>query len=282
MQQPTRGTSARIPFLPLALVTTGLFLIAYWPAIKILVSKWLHSEEYNHALFTVPIIGYMIWQKKDTLAADHGAPHLLCLPLLIFSSLIYLLTLQMQIPTAIALAMVLTLFSCLLYLYGFVSFRKLATPLILLLVIIPIPNQVYSTITLPLQLKVTQLSSLILQVLQIPTMREGNIIHIPTKTFQVVEACSGLRSMITLLTLSLIMGYFMLHSFLARLILLVMSVPVAFIVNVVRVVLMVTGYHFFRIDLLQGMRHNLLGLAVFSLALVILFAVEKTLERWER
>ncbi len=277
--QCSRNTEKASIFL--ATLTLLLFLAAYFPVFYILVQKWARSEEYTHAFFTVPIILYLVWDKKDFLLNSHGISIALGLPILILSTIFYLIALQIQVPTISSLAMVASLLSVLIFLVGFRALKELMVPIILLLIIIPIPNQLYSTITLPLQLKVSKVSEAIIRLMSIPVLREGNIIHIPEKTFQVVEACSGLRSMITLLTLSLIMGYFMLTRALSRWALIGLSIPIAFLVNVIRVIILVSIYHYFHIDLSIGTTHTILGLSVFVIAMILLFFSQRILEKWE-
>jgi len=120
-----------------------------------------------------------------------------------------------------------------------------------------------------------------IRLLGVPILREGNVMNIPDKSFEVVEACSGLRSMITMLTLSVIVGYFMLKRLSSKLILVAAGIPTAIFVNIIRVVFMILLYHFFRLDLTRGALHTVTGLLIFVIALVILFLLLKTLELWE-
>ena len=265
-------------FYCLAILATLLFIGGFFPVFQILVEKWARSEEYAHAFLAVPIIGYMVWCKKDIFHKKQEGNIVFGLPLVIISIILYLISLQLQIPTVSSLTLVFTLISVLIYLAGFGAIKELITPIILLIIIIPIPNQIYSTITLPLQLKVSQVSEAIIHLLNIPVMREGNILHIPGRTFQVVEACSGLRSMITLLTLSLIMGYFMLTKAVLRVLLTCMSLPVAFFINIIRVVSLVLAYHYLKLDLAVGTPHTILGLVVFGIALVLLLLFQRIFE----
>lgn len=279
MLQSTHSANKKL--IILALTTLTLFAVAYFPVFQILVGKWANAEEYTHAFITVPIIIYMVWCKKNILVNSRGGNTLVGLPLIVLSILLYLVSLQLQIPTVCSVAMVLTLLSVLIYLTGFGTIKVLATPIILLIIIIPIPNQVYSMVTLPLQLKVSQVCEIIIQLVNIPVLREGNIIHTPEKTFQIVEACSGLRSMITLITLSLIMGYFLLTRTLSKVLLLVLSIPVAFFVNVIRVVVLVLAFHYFKVDLADGTKHTLLGILIFGIAMVTMLFLQRILEKWE-
>ena len=185
------------------------------------------------------------------------------------------------IHTIIALSMFLTIIGTLIYLTGLQAVKDLSMPLLLLLILIPFPEQLYIKLTFPLQLKVSQASEIIVKMFGVPLLREGNIMNIPEKSFEVVEACSGLRSMITLLTLSIIMGYFMLKKNFSKLILLLASAPTAIAINIIRVTAMILLFHFFRLDLTDGILHSITGLLIFSIALGILLLLQKVLESWE-
>jgi len=97
----------------------------------------------------------------------------------------------------------------------------------------------------------------------------------------VVQACSGLRSMMTLLTLAAVFGYFTLRSNLSRSILLVFSVPAAIIVNIVRVLVMIAAFYYFDFDLTSGTAHTVFGVAIFVLALVLIALMKGVLAFWE-
>ena len=265
----------------LALLALCLFIIGYYPAIEILVGKWSASEDYAHSFLIVPIIAYMIWDRREIFIKyeSSGFGGLL---LLVCSVLSYIIALQTQIPTVIFLATAVTLTGLLMYFGGISVFRELAVPIILIFMIIPIPNQLYSMVTLPLQLKVTQMNEVLVQLLGVPIYREGNVLQIPEKSFEVVEACSGLRSLIALTTLSLVFGYFTLQKSLFKCLLFIMSIPIAILVNVIRVFVLVVAFHFFKLDLSVGTTHTILGMAVFLLGLVLLFAGQRVLELWEK
>lgn len=186
-----------------------------------------------------------------------------------------------QVHTIISLSMVLTLVGVLIYLFGIRTAWELFTPILLLLLLIPVPEQLYIKLTFPLQLKVSQVSEVIVGMFGVPVLREGNVMNIPGKSFEVVEACSGLRSIITLVTLSVVIGYFMLNRKVSKLVLLVASLPVSVFVNIIRVVAMILLFHVFRLDLTEGILHTITGLMIFSLALAVLLTFHKALESWE-
>jgi exosortase len=146
---------------------------------------------------------------------------------------------------------------------------------------IPFPSQIYSQLTIPLQLFVTKVSVWFTANLGIPIYREGNVIHLPDRTMQVAQACSGLRSMISILPLAAILGYFTLKSNPLRYVLFVSGVPTAIVVNVVRVILLVMAYYYFNFDLSVGTTHTIFGIFIFMLALIILFALRGIILKWD-
>ncbi|WP_028317206.1 exosortase/archaeosortase family protein [Desulfobulbus elongatus] len=257
-----------------------LFVVAYYPAFIGFARKWSASEDYAHAFFTVPIIIYMIWTKKEAFLKQEGNS-VVGLPLVVGSISLYLLSLQLQIPTIMFVATMLTVVSTLIYFCEFRIVKALIIPIMLLFLLIPIPNQLLSAVTAALQLKVSEASELIVQLLAIPLFREGNVLHIPDKTFQVVEACSGIRSLISLSTLSLIFGYFTLRTWWATSLLLLLSVPIAIFINIVRVVSMVVVYRWYAIDLTEGTAHTVAGLVLFLLGFFMLGLFQRILESWE-
>lgn len=264
----------------LSLLAVALFLTAFFPIIKILVIKWAGSEDYAHAFFTVPIILYMGWKRRLYLSGDNASEKT-GLFVMVAAIIFYTVSLQLQIPTFIAIAMVSAICGAILYLSGVAALRELFIPLLLLILLIPIPDQLLSMLTASLQTKVSQASELVMRMVGVPLFREGNVLHIPEKTFQVVEACSGIRSLVSLVTLSLILGFFSLKKSWSIGVLVFLSVPVAVFVNILRVVSLVLAFYYFKMDLASGTAHTILGLMLFGIALAVLFMLQRMLEQWE-
>ena len=265
----------------LALSAFALFMAGYFPVWQILVTKWAGSEEYSHAFLALPIILYMVWQKRGALRESQPRFAIFGLLLAIFASALYLFSLLTQVHTLIAMAMLLTMIGAIIYLAGAGAIKELATPLILFAMLIPVPEQLYTQLTFPLQLLVSQASEIIIRAFGITIFREGNIMHLPGKSFEVVAACSGLRSVVTLMTLSVIIGYFLLRNTSTKLILFAASIPTAILVNLIRIVVMVLLYHFFEVDLTEGTLHTVTGLAIFGIALLMMSVLQRVLEFWE-
>ncbi|BBO81317.1 exosortase A [Desulfosarcina ovata subsp. sediminis] len=265
----------------LTFAATLLFIVAFFPVFKTLFNQWSNSDDYAHAFLTVPIIAYMVWQKRSSLKEKSTAGATSGIVLALISAVIYLLALHARIVFLASIGMVATLLGVVAYIQGFPAVKLLSIPFILLLLLIPIPGSIYSATTLPLQLKVSQASEVVVRLFDVPIFREGNVLTIPEKTFQIVQACSGMRSMITLLTLSLIIGYFTLVGTWSKLVLVFTSIPVAMFVNVIRVVVLILAFHYYRVDLSVGASHTIMGLGIFIVALVVLFSIQRIIERWE-
>ena len=268
--------------LTLTAILVATFLFAYFPVWKRLILSWYSSDEYSHGFFILPLCGYILWQKKDVLAGVPVSPSWWGLVLVVFSLLLYILSDFAGIVTLASFSIVPLLAGVIIYSYGFLMLKELFFPLFLLLFMIPIPAQIYSSLTVPLQLLVTKISVWIAGFLGIPIYREGNVIHLATRTLEVVQACSGLRSMISLLTLSAVLGYLTLRSNPLRAVLFVSGIPAAIFVNIVRVLLLVLAFHYINLDLTEGTVHTLFGMGIFILAWILIIFTKQALSIWDK
>lgn len=276
--------SIRIEFLLFFLITLLFlsFVLAYFPVWRRLVITWYSSDDYSHGFFIIPLCFYIIWRKKEVITEIPIKPSSFGLALVIFSLLLYLFAHLAEIVTLSSFSMVLLLAGVVIYVYGFLMFKELIFPLFLLLFMIPVPAQIYAKLTIPLQLFVSKASVGISNLLGLPVYREGNVIHLPERTLQVVQACSGLRSMISLLVLSAIFGYLTLKSNLLRTILFFSGIPAAIFVNIIRVVLMVLAFYYFNYNLTTGTIHTVFGVVIFFLALIFIAITKGVLSIWDK
>ncbi len=186
-----------------------------------------------------------------------------------------------EIATLSALVMVMALASLILFVAGWAYLQETLFSLGLLLFMIPIPEQVYSSLTVPLQLLVSRISVFVAHMLDIPVYGEGNVLHLPNHTLEVIQACSGLRSLMSLTTIGLIIGYFFLRSNSLRFAMLASALPLAILVNCLRVLMTIVVLYYFRFNLTDGLLHTLFGAATFVVALVLLMLTQKGLARWD-
>jgi exosortase len=166
-----------------------------------------------------------------------------------------------------------------LFLRGWSSLRVLLFPLMFLLLMIPLPAIIFNQITLPLQLLASEFGESVLTMSQIPVLREGNVIHLANTSLEVAEACSGIRSLITLLALGIVYGYFRDSRGWVRTTLAITTIPVAIIANGVRVAGTGIAAHHFGPEAAEGFFHSFSGWLVFIAAFVMLFATHWLLTR---
>jgi len=263
------------------LILLGSVAFAYYPTWKGLVSAWHSSEDYSHGFFIIPLCVMIGWQKRNLLATLEVRPSRLGLVLVVLALLLYIVGRLGEIATLAAFSMIPALAGVILYLWGSAVLKELLFPLFFMLFMIPVPAQIYSEATIPLQLWVSQISAWLAGFLSIPIYREGNVLCLPHRTLEVVQACSGLRSMMALATLSVVFGYFSLHSNVLRAILFVSAVPASIIVNVIRVLVLILCEYYFSIDLSSGTAHTVFGVVVFALALAMVALIRGVLSMWD-
>ncbi len=281
--QTDRDIEKYIDFQSALLITLGLsFILAYFPVWKGLVLSWYNSDDYSHGFLIVPAVMYSIWLKREELSKLPKHSSVFGIVLLILSLMLYIFAFYAEIRSVASLTMIGAIAGVVLFLYGYVLFREIFFILLFLLFMIPIPAQIYSSMTTPLQLIVSQISVWFVMLLGLPIFREGNVIHLPEHTLEMVQACSGLRSLMSLMTLSVIISYFTLRSNWLRVVLLFSAIPIAIIVNILRVVTMILAFFYFDLDLTHGTVHTVFGVLVFTLAIALVFLIKGILSCWDR
>lgn len=258
------------------------FMAVYYPVLSGLVKAWNGSDDYSHGFLIIPLSAYILWQNRSELSAQPVDGSWIGLPLALFSLLMFLFGKFGSVLTLAPLSMIFFIWSAVIFFLGFRFFRLCYFPLFFLLFMVPVPSQIYSALTNPLQFIVTKATVAIASMMGVLIYREGNVIHLTDTTFQVVQACSGLRSIMTMLTLGAILGYFALRSPLMRIILIAAGIPIAIAVNIFRVLTMVIAHNYFKANLTEGTPHTILGLLVFALGFVFFIVLQKGLAKCER
>jgi exosortase A len=265
----------------LLFLTLVAFAGVFAPVWKGLIQAWSGSEQNAHGFFIVPIVLYMLWQKRSVFTEIPLKPSQRGIGWIILPLAVYLLAVFAEVATLASISMVLFLAGAVLLFYGWPMVRRLAVPLGFLLFMIPIPAQIYSALTLELQLMVTEVSVALGSLLGVPIYHEGNVIFLPGRRLQVIEACSGIQSLVSLLVLSALIAFFSLQRSGFKVILFLCGIPLAIAANIVRVVALVIAFYYFNRDLSSGLAHTLLGLIVFMLALGGILLVRRGLLFWE-
>jgi exosortase len=164
------------------------------------------------------------------------------------------------------------------YFAGFEYFRAILFPWAFLVLMFPIPAIIFNQITLPLQLFASRVASWILSLFGVPVLRLGNVIQLPMISLEVADACSGIRSLISLTTLAIIYSYFAEHKSLHRVILTVAAVPIAVAANATRIVATGLLVQYWDIDKASGFAHEFSGWLIFMASLVLLFLLHKAMQ----
>lgn len=251
---------------------TALLVVCYAPILRELVHVWATNDDMGHGFFVLPVAAFIAWRKRQLLTAEPARSNPWGLVILAWGCLQAIAaTLAAELYTQ-RLAVVITLTGMVFYLGGRAWLRILRFPLFLLLFMIPIPQIIYSQLTLRLQETATILAEMILTVIGIPVLRSGNLLELPSQTLNVAEACSGIRSLLSLAFLALVYAYFRDNRRWVRLLLFLCSVPIAIGANAIRVA--VTGVlSQINNEWATGVYHEAEGYIVFAIALAALIGV---------
>lgn len=247
----------------------GLLLIAcYAPVLKALVGAW-DDPDMGHGYFVPLAAGFIVWQQREELLAIKPKPNWWGLVVVAIGGIqLILATLGVELFLS-RTAFVITLIGVVWLLGGNLMLKKLAFPLFLLFFMVPIPSIIFYRITFKLQILASQLAYGALSVLDIPVLREGNILELPTQRLSVVEACSGIRSLLTLTFLTLVYGHFFEKRTWLRVVLFLATIPIAIVANASRVTL--TGVMSqIKPELAEGFFHETTGIVIFFVALLLL------------
>ena len=267
------------PFAWPAIAWCAILLAAcYTPVLVSLVKNWSSDGDMSHGFFVPFIAAWMVWQKRGELAGATPKPNWWGLALIVWAALqLYIATLGAELFLA-RTAFIFSVIGIILLLGGTSILRILAFPLFLLFFMVPIPQVIYNRITFPLQIIASQAAESALSLLDIPVLREGNVLNLPDQTLNVVEACSGIRSLLSLSFLSLVYGYFFEKRTWMRAVLFFLTIPIAIIANAGRVTL--TGILAeVKPELSQGFFHEMSGLVISMVALVFLILFHQVFTR---
>jgi exosortase A len=262
--------------LPLAVVLGG-FAVLYHEVLLKLVHDWATDDNYSHGFLIVPIALYLVWERRGRLAATVARPTVLGLFVVLASVVILaagLLGVELFLTRISILGVVA---GAVLFLYGWQHLRILAFPIAFLVLMIPIPAIVFNQVAFPLQLLASRFGEFALTLFGVPVLREGNVIVLANTTLEVAEACSGIRSLVSLLTLAIVYGYFTDSRIPARIALAASAVPIAIVANGVRVAGTGLAAHFVGPEAAQGFFHEFSGWLVFLVAFAMLFLVQRLL-----
>lgn len=280
-------------------------LFTYAAVLVKLSRDWWVDENYSHGLLVPFIIGFILWLQRDKFAAEPARPSVLLGGLAVAFSLFALWTgvAGAELYTQ-RMSLVLLIAGTVVYFFGLGFLRLMLVPLGLLILAIPIPAIIFNKIAFPLQLFASRCAVWSMSMLGIPVLRQGNVIELKplnsfdTKKLEVVEACSGIRSLMTLMTLAVVFAYFThprsnnsggprgkfgwlrSYGFWRSTIIVLSAVPIAILTNATRVSGTGVLSHYYGTGVADGFFHSFSGWAIYIVAFLLLFLVGWIVDRF--
>ncbi len=274
----TPGSAEKVSIWQIAALSL-LVLWLYWPTLLHLMGQWRNNQNFSHGFFVPLFSAFIVWQQRDRLAQlplRQSWTGLLVLAL----GMCILVVGQMGAELFLSRSSILVVLAGLVALFfGWNFFRATLFPWAFLILMIPIPVIIFNQITFPLQLLASRVAAGILPLLGVPILREGNVINLPSMALEVAEACSGIRSLMSLVTLAIIYGYLMERRIWVRCLLAVASVPIAVIANSVRIIGTGLLVQYWDPEKAEGYFHASWGWIIFVISLVLLYAFHGLINR---
>jgi exosortase len=285
------------------LILSAVGFAYFWVLVR-LSRDWWFDENYSHGLLIPFIIGYILWLQRDKLAEARSAPSTLWGGLLIGGGLFGLWAgvAGAELYTQ-RISLIILIIGVVVYFWGARILQLLIFPLVLLFLAMPIPAIVFNKIAFPLQLFASRCAVWSMRMLDIPVLRQGNVIElmplnaVHTKKLEVVEACSGIRSLMTLITLAVVFAYFTYpprresesgqpkqswyrsYGFWRTFLIIGLAIPIAIITNAMRVSGTGILARYYGTEVADGFFHSFSGWVVYIVAFLMLFAVGWILDR---
>jgi exosortase len=258
-------------------VLASSFALLYAHVAAKLVHDWATDDNASHGFLIVPLALYLAWERRDRLTRLERRPHPAGL-LIVLGSVAVLTagTLGSELFLA-RISMLGVLAGAIVFLWGWQHVRTLAFPLAFLLLMIPLPAIMFNQIALPLQLLASRVGEQTLMALGIPVLREGNVIILAHTTLEVVEACSGIRSLAALITLAVVYGYFTDPRPGVRIAIVLSSIPIAVVANALRVAGTGVAAQYYGPGVAEGFFHTFSGWVVFIVAFATMLGVRAAL-----
>jgi exosortase len=257
----------------------GTFLVAcYFPVLVMTGRTIILSDDMAYGFFAPIVALYIAWGKRDAVLHPAAPPSFWSLVFIALGACMGTVATLANSSTFSRFGFLISLAGCLLLIGGWPALRRFLFPLCLLLFTFPVPDVLYGQLTQPLQLLATRLSESAFELLGFSVLREGNILQLIHMKLSVVEACSGLRSLITLFFFCLVYGYFFETRFWLQLALVLFAIPSAIAVNALRIT--ATGVlGKYNLAWTEGTYHEVVGWVAFSLGFLLVLLCHQAIRR---
>jgi exosortase len=253
--------------------------LLYRDVLAQLYDAWMNDGNYSHGFLIIPLALYLAWERRDRLTAMPLSPSA-------WGAVLIAGSLAVLVAGVLGAELFLTRISLVgvvagtcLFLLGWKHLRLLTFPISVLLLMIPLPAIVFNQIAFPLQLWASRFGESVLSGVEIPVLREGNVLILANTTLEVAEACSGIRSLISLLTLGIVFGYFTDRRGSVRTIVALSTIPIAIVANGIRVAGTGVAAHYIGREAAEGFLHEFSGWILFLVAFALLALVQRLVIR---
>jgi len=270
-----------IELLKIALLA-ALWLLVIAPVFPSMVDTWFSHSDNSHAILVPFISLYFAWSKREELAETAKIGSLLGGFFLTLCLALFLVSYTGGIAFGVRLMIVASLIGLIWNCWGWPSLRVLAFPLGFLFFMVPIPDTLLNMVSFPLQLQATKISARIISLFSIPVYREGNMLYFVQTQLEVAEACSGIRSIVSLTMLSVLLAFLSDFGWQKKIFLVACAIPVALLANILRVSGTGILAHFFGDKVARGFLHDFSGLVVFLFGLAVMLLISRLLSLTSR
>jgi exosortase len=272
-------TALRTRAVASAAVVAAAILAVYGGVLASLARQWASDDNYSHGFFVVPLAAFFAWERREALKRAAARPSAIGLAVIAIGLVLFLagrfgaelfLT-RVSLPAVLA--------GAILFVWGAAPLRILAFPLAFLLLMIPLPAIVFNQIAFPLQLLASRTGEVVIAAAGIPVLREGNVLQLPTRALEVAEACSGIRSLVSLLMLAIVLGYFTERRTGVRVLIALAAIPIAILANAARVAGTALAAEWVSPAAAEGFFHTFSGWLMFVVAFAGLLAFQRLAAR---
>jgi exosortase len=265
---------------PWVIVALSLALVwVYGGIMSGLVRQWATDDNYSHGFFVVPLAAFFVWERRDALRRAESRPGFGGLVLLGVSLLVLIAGRLGAELFLTRVSLVGVLAGITWYVWGRQHLRVLLFPIAFLLLMVPLPAIVFNKIALPLQLLASRVGETAIAAAGIPVVREGNVLQLPTRDLEVAEACSGIRSLVSLVMLGIVLGYFTERRTGPRVVIALAAIPIAIAANAARVAGTGIASELVSPAAAEGFFHAFSGWLMFVVAFGGLMLVQRLMAR---
>lgn len=284
MTQPERDTlGLAVPWtrrLRPSWFLVGATILLYAPTLSYLFYDWWHNADYSHGFFVPPIAAFFLWRKRQVLRSLQARPSRLGLLVVLGSQVMFIVAYVGSEVFTQRVSLLIFAAGAIFYLWGWRMLKEVSFVLLLLLLAIPLPAIIFNSVAIPLQLVASSLAERLLDLFRIPVFRDGNLLEISGQTLNVTEACSGIRSLATLVTGGVIVGYSLPARWWLRPVFVLSSIPIALGVNALRVAGTGVLAEAWGERWATGFLHLFSGWVVFVFASCLLLGERQLLQCW--